>query len=145
MTAPPFKPLLLISLVLAGTAAGETITGTVDRVGDGDDVFVIADGERHEVRLVAIDAPELDQPFGDIAKETLTKWIDGKTVRVEWTKRDRYKRKLGMVYLAETNINEKLVAEGLAWHYKRYSNDATLAKRERTARDRKRGLSTVAS
>jgi micrococcal nuclease len=37
-------------------------------------------------------------------------------------------------------INEELVGEGFAWHFKRYSNDKTLAEAEIEARNAKRGL-----
>ena len=38
------------------------------------------------------------------------------------------------------NLNSALVAAGLAWHYKRYSDDETLARAERDARAASLGL-----
>jgi micrococcal nuclease len=37
-------------------------------------------------------------------------------------------------------VNRQMVAEGLAWHYTRYSDDATLADAEGEARAAARGL-----
>ena len=40
---------------------------------------------------------------------------------------DRYKRILGNVYLGKEWVNLELVKAGLAWHYKFYSKDKTMA------------------
>lgn len=57
---------------------------------------------------------------------------------------DRYGRKLGRVYVGAdeqpTDVNVALVAQGLAWHYKRYSDDDQLADAEIAARRDRRGL-----
>jgi micrococcal nuclease len=37
-------------------------------------------------------------------------------------------------------VNLALVAEGLAWHFKRYSDDENLAEAEIAAREERRGL-----
>jgi micrococcal nuclease len=38
------------------------------------------------------------------------------------------------------DINAEIVADGFAWHYKKYSSDERLAALERQARELKRGL-----
>ncbi len=38
------------------------------------------------------------------------------------------------------DVNRQMVADGLAWHFTRYSDDATLAEAEREARGARRGL-----
>ena len=38
------------------------------------------------------------------------------------------------------NVNAELIKAGLAWHYKEYSDDETLARFELDAREAKRGL-----
>ena len=47
---------------------------------------------------------------------------------------DRYKRILGNVYLGEEWVNLELVKAGLAWHYKFYSKDKTMAAAETKAK-----------
>ena len=37
-------------------------------------------------------------------------------------------------------MNRQMVADGLAWHFTRYSDDATLAEAEQQARAARRGL-----
>jgi len=50
---------LLIGLSL--TAFGDTLTGKVDRVVDGDTVYVLdANYKDHKIRLAGIDAPDYD-------------------------------------------------------------------------------------
>ena len=54
---------------------------------------------------------------------------------------DRYSRILGEVVLPDGSIlNERLVEQGWAWHYTRYSNSPRLAELEVVARRARRGL-----
>ena len=53
---------------------------------------------------------------------------------------DRYKRILGDVYIGKRWINVELVSEGMAWHYKYYSKDKTMAAAEVKAKAAKLGI-----
>ena len=57
---------------------------------------------------------------------------------------DRDGQKLARVYVGEgdkqTDVNLALVAQGLAWHDKRYSDDEDLAEAEKAARRDRKGL-----
>lgn len=55
-------------------------------------------------------------------------------------KKDRYGRILGHIYLGDRWINKEMVADGWAWHFKRYSSDADLAQAEEKARVARIGL-----
>lgn len=121
------------------------LTGKVVAVHDADTITVLVDGRRQvKVRLAAIDAPEIGQDSGRKAKQALSAKVFGKMVRVETAGEDQYGRTLGTVRLAEGqpehSINHDLVAEGWAWHYKRYSDSKELADAESAARDDKLGL-----
>ena len=121
--------------------AGEPITGKVVSVTDGDTVRVLdAANVQHKVRLDGIDAPERGQPFGTVARDRLAALVMGKAVTVHSDGRDKYGRTLGRIEIEGQDVNRTLVAEGLAWHYVRYSDDATLAEAEREARAAQRGL-----
>ena len=61
----------------------------------------------------------------------------GQQVKVIWTGKDRNKLTIGTVMLDGTNINHRLVAEGWAWQFKRYSSCPDLAQLEAEARSRK--------
>jgi len=56
---------------------------------------------------------------------------------------DKYGRFLGNIIMEDgRSLNEELVAAGLAWHYKYYSDDEELAELEEKAREAKLGLWT---
>ena len=86
------------------------------------------------------DAPEKKQAFGNKSKDNLAKYIAGKTVTVEYQKKDKYKRVLGTIYYNNTDINLQQVKDGYAWVYKKYSNNQTYYKAEKLARDKRVGL-----
>jgi micrococcal nuclease len=115
-------------------------TGLVARVVDGDTIAVMRGNEPVKVRLEGIDAPETGQPFGTKAKQALSGKIFGQIVMIKVTGKDRYGRTLGVVWLGSRDINLELVAEGWAWHFKRYSKDKALADAEKDARAKKSGL-----
>ncbi len=80
---------LLIGLSL--TAFGDTLTGKVGRVVDGDTLYVLdANYKEHKIRLAGIDAPERKQAYGLASRKHLTSIVAGKQVTIEYQKRDRY-------------------------------------------------------
>ena len=135
--------LLALAITLcAGVATGaDTFTGRVLAVSDGDTITVMRSGSPVKIRFNGIDAPEKAQPFGDRAYQFVSRKANGETVTIRPTDTDRYGRVVGVVILPDgKNLNAELVAAGMAWHYKRYSDDATLARLEREARKARRGL-----
>jgi endonuclease YncB( thermonuclease family) len=52
----------------------------------------------------------------------------------------RYERIVGRVYVGETDVNRELVAQGFAWVYRKYSDDADLLKLEAEANQKGLGL-----
>jgi endonuclease YncB( thermonuclease family) len=110
-------------------------------VQNGDTITVLdSDKVQHKIRLVGIDAPESGQAFGAKSKRALSAKVFGKTVRVEWSERDHCARTLGKVLLDRRWINREMIADGLAWHYKRYSRDTALDKAESKAQADRIGL-----
>lgn len=135
--------VLLLSLpicVAAESPSRTTIRGKVVDTVDGDTIHVLDGKTRTKVRLEGIDAPEAGQPFGTKAKHELSTRIFGKEVLVRATGKDKYGRTLGVVWLNDRNINSEMVADGFAWHFKKYSKDGDLADAELLAREKKRGL-----
>lgn len=66
------------------------------------------------VRLHGINTPELRETGGIEARERLKGLINGRMVRLEGNKRDKYGRLLGVIWLGTTNVCNLLVSEGLA-------------------------------
>ena len=132
--------VVIPSIATLGVAA-DPIIGKVVSVTDGDTVRVLdAASVQHKVRLQGIDAPERGQPFGTVARDRLAALVMGKTVTVDDDGRDKYGRTLGRIEIKGQDVNRQMVADGLAWHYVRYSKDARLAAAEREARAADRGL-----
>ena len=134
------KPLLAL-IILSSYLFSLELIGKVVKVSDGDTVTILtSDKTQHKIRLNDIDAPEKKQAFGNKSKDNLAKYIAGKTVTVEYQKKDKYKRVLGTIYYNNTDINLQQVKDGYAWVYKKYSNNQTYYKAEKLARDKRVGL-----
>lgn len=134
-----------------------TVEGIVVKVSDGDTINVQdARGTKLKVRLYGIDAPETEksskktglvskpgQPYGEQAFRTLEGLIHHKKVTVEVMDKDRYNRLVAVVWLAEKNINQEMVAEGYAWAYKQYLDTPSVSeftRLEEQARRKRLGL-----
>lgn len=118
----------------------EQLEGRVVAVTDGDTLTVLVNSTQHKVRLNAIDAPETGQDHGTKAKQYLAARVHEKVVKIDVSGQDRYGRLLGTVWLGPENINEAMISEGWAWHYKEYSKSPRLAQLEVEARQANRGL-----
>lgn len=93
------------------------------------------------IRLCSIDAPELNQPFGVMARDLLRGEIQHNLLYVLPTERDRFGRTVAQVYLPDgTNLNRLMVSRGYAWHYRAHCKDPVLATLQSQARSGNRGL-----
>ena len=144
-----FIPILLTSLLfLTSVAPAFPFTGEVVSVLDGDTIEVLPSaGGLHNkkpqrIRLQGIDCPEKGQAFGKVAKWATSALVFGRTVTVQGHDKDRYKRLVADVLLADgTNVNQKLVKDGWCMWYRKYApDDVVLEASEQEARDVKRGL-----
>ncbi len=112
----------LIGLSL--TAFGDTLTGKVGRVVDGDTLYVLdANYKEHKIRLAGIDAPERKQAYGLASRKHLLSIVAGKQVTVEYQKQDRYGRILGKILVNGVDACLEQVKAGFAWHYKKYQDE----------------------
>ena len=113
----------------------------VDVVHDGDTVTCLDETQRpRKIRLVGIDAPELDQPFGRESRSALAGKLTGGLVRVDDRGRDQHGRTLGTLFVGDRNVNRELVADGWAWVFDGFSPDPALLDAESAARSARRGL-----
>lgn len=137
----PFAAFLAI--VLSATAHTSPISG-VPTVVDGDTLHF----EQVTVRMYGIDAAEAGQtcaaPSGrrwrcaDVAMDRLVKLV-ASGITCEGDEFDAYGRILAVCYDHEgTDINLTLVAEGLAWAFRRYSD--TYSEAENAARRERVGI-----
>lgn len=101
----------------------ETALYDVVRVVDGDTFIIDNNGTEERVRLLLIDTPESvhpdaerNVPYGKVASEFTTNYLDGKQVSLEFDvqERDQYGRLLAYVYVGDVMLNELLLSEGHA-------------------------------
>lgn len=151
--------LILISIFLdRGGAFGykgddwSTFDGkrvVVANVVDGDTLHItIGDGETTRVRLIGVDAPEMDPPayWGDRATAYTRGRLAGKqvTVKLDGTQsRDRYGRLLAYLFVTDNdNFNFDLVNDGQAYADRRHGHSmrSQFETAEAEARRKERGL-----
>lgn len=129
-------------LIACNTGPDSDATGNVVKISDGDTFTMLTTLNRQvKVRLYGIDCPERAQDFGTVARQKLSELIFGQPVRIEQRDVDRYGRTVAIVYNSKgININEQLLREGLAWHYKEYDKNPDWDDLQVTAQRNKRGL-----
>jgi len=135
--------LLIVPLFLIFnlSAQAETIQGLVVKIADGDTLTLLtSSNEKIKVRLAGIDTPERKQPFGSEAKQALSELVFQKKALIEVETKDRYGRTVGIVFVDGQNINYELVRQGMAWVYRKYTNDEILYELEAQAKTKKTGL-----
>jgi endonuclease YncB( thermonuclease family) len=119
----------------------QTLTGKAIKIVDGDTFDLLVGTVTYRIRLNGIDTPEKGQDFYQNAKNSLGNWCRNQTLRVTYKSKDRNGRLIGDLYTSSGIwVNLKLVEEGMAWHFKKYSSDKTLAAAEIKARSQKIGL-----
>jgi micrococcal nuclease len=142
-TAALIRPLgvLLLLLPLGLAPARGEVAGRVVSVHDGDTLTVLVERRVLRVRLVDIDAPELDQHFGARARGSLAELCSGKTALLDVRASDRYQRAIARVTCAGSDASTEQVRRGYAWAFRRYAApDSPLYVLEREARAAHRGL-----
>jgi endonuclease YncB( thermonuclease family) len=116
----------ILALLVLSYVAQADVTGPATVV-DGDTIVVA--GER--IRLEGIDAPELRQTCtaygqqwtcGRTSAEWLQEHLNGRNVECVGHARDRYGRLLAVCYVGGESINERIVREGWALDYRKYSS-----------------------
>ena len=137
------KKLVAVVLTLTlGSVASADLTGTAIIV-DGDSITISG----NKIRLSGIDTPEKNQTCrkasitwrcGYKATETLRDWTYTKEVRCVGDTKDRYGRLIANCFVDGYNVNARLVYEGLALAYRKYSKQ--YVPEEDKARAAKRGM-----
>ena len=110
------------------------------RVVDGDTIRAEAKGKEIKIRLIEIDAPEMNQPFGAQSKSFLNRLLYEKDVTLIAQGEDRYGRVLGNLFSNELNVNMLMVKFGFAWVYDEYAKNSSLYKYQDQAKAENLGL-----
>ncbi|MDD4913154.1 MAG: thermonuclease family protein [Sideroxydans sp.] len=134
------KILATLFFFLALNVQAESFEAKVLAVMDGDTVFVKSGPFKAKLRLVNIDAPEKDQPFGKESQESLQSLIGGKVIHVESKAVDKFGRTIALISIGELNVNEEQVQRGMAWAYSRSREGRAYDKLQSEAQQARRGL-----
>jgi endonuclease YncB( thermonuclease family) len=127
---------LTTQIVMADLLSGQVIS-----ISDGDTLTILTENKQKIiVRLNAIDAPEKNQAFSNASKKSLSSICFQMAAIVETFGLDKYGRTIGDVTCNKVNANKHQVDNGMAWVYRKYSNDSTLIALEAQAKNMGLGL-----
>jgi len=120
--------------------------GKVIDVNSGDVITIFNLNRPVRVKLLGIDAPELDQAFGEVAKKHLSDLIHDKSVVVEYSGISADRSVAGRVLLNNTDIGAQMIRDGVAWFDPNNLSRLSTTDREvyqqseQAARNERRGL-----
>ncbi len=114
--------LLFSAFILFGASgcpSAQSQEYTLSWIHDGDTITVKRGDKRVKVRLYGIDAPELDQPGGQVSLHFLM-GFKGQKVHLQTINKDRLGRTVAIVSTDDTTLNAALLEAGHAWVYPRF-------------------------
>lgn len=109
-------------------------------ISDGDTLTILDNGKSVTIRLANIDAPEMEQAFGQKSKQSLSDLCWDKYAEYEVQNIDRYGYTVAKVYCNGVEVNREQVARGMAWVYPKYNKDSSLPEVQKWAKADRRGL-----
>jgi endonuclease YncB( thermonuclease family) len=145
---PGWLPLavLTICFVASQQVNAASLTGKVIQVNDGDELTLFNLNRPVRIKLIGIDAPEMDQAFGVTAKQHLADLVLDKQVIVEYSGISHNSSLIGRVLFNESDMNAQMIRDGAAWFDPRYKSQLSdtlneiYYQSELAARNEKRGL-----
>ena len=147
--------LALLLFLIPALSAQAAWKVEIVKLKDGDSLVVrylggrpeygLKKGQKVQVRLKGIDAPEYRQAGGAEAAKALAAILaGGDSWSLEPMGRDQYGRVVGMLYVNGPDgrqwVNLLMVEKGHAWVYRKYTRSKRLRSAESLARREKRGL-----
>lgn len=110
---------LVLAIAVCGFLSAEvqasSLFGRVIEVNSGDVITLFNLNRPVRVKLLGVDAPEMDQAFGDVAKKHLTDLVYDKSVVVEYSGISADGSLGGRVLLNNADIGAQMIRDGAAW------------------------------
>ena len=139
---------LSFAFLCASAAAvnASSLFGKVIDVNSGDVITIVNLNRPVRIRLLGVDAPEMDQAFGDVAKKHLADLVYDKSVLVEYAGIAPDRSLTGRVLLGSTDIGAQMIRDGAAWvdpgnqHRLSATDREVYQQSEQAARSERRGL-----
>lgn len=141
-----FVLLCVFMCAHAGRADASSLFGKVIDVNSGDVITVFNLNRPVRVRLLGVDAPEMNQPFGDVAKKHLADLVFDKSVLVEYSGIGPDSSLSGRVLLGSSDVGAQMIRDGAAWvdpgnrHRLTATDREVYQQSEQAARSERRGL-----
>src|ERR1043166_6651908 len=110
-----FVLAFLLLILLAFNIDAATLYGRVIEVNDGDVLTVFNLNRSVRIKLMAVDAPESSQAFGEVAKKHLGELAYDKQVLVEYWGIAADASLVGRVTLNGADIGAQMIRDGAAW------------------------------
>lgn len=142
----PFVILCAFLSTSAVTGKAASLYGKVIEVNSGDVITIFNLNRPVRIKLLGVDAPEMDQAFGDVAKKHLADLVYDKVVLVEYAGISSDHSLNGRVLLEGTDIGAQMIRDGAAWvdpknqHRLSVNEREVYQQSEQAARSERRGL-----
>ena len=126
--------------------SASSLFGRVIEVNSGDVITIFNLNRPVRVKLLGVDAPEMGQAFGDVAKKHLADLVYDKSVLVEYSGIAVDSSLTGRVLLNDADIGAQMIRDGAAWFDPGNQNRLSTTDREvyrqseQAARSERRGL-----
>jgi endonuclease YncB( thermonuclease family) len=143
------KRLILVVAIIVSSfvsADASSLFGKVIEVNSGDVITITNLNRPVRVKLMGVDAPEMNQAFGDVARKHLSDLVFEKSVVVEYAGIAADSSLTGRVLLNDADIGAQMIRDGAAWfdpsNGNRLSptNQEVYQQSEQAARGERRGL-----
>ena len=144
------KSLLVLLIVASGILGADvkaaSLYGKVIEVNSGDVITVFNLNRSVRVKLVGVDAPEMQQAFGDAARKHLSDLVYDKSVLVQYSGIGADRSVTGRVLLDTVDIGAQMIRDGAAWFDPNNlsslseTDRAVYQQSEQAARSERRGL-----
>jgi len=132
--------------VTGATVKAASLYGKVIEVNSGDVITIFNLNRPVRVKLLGVDAPELNQAFGDVAKKHLYDLLFDKSVLVHYSGIAADQSLTGRVLLSDADIGAQMIRDGAAWFDLNNMDRLSATERdvyqqsEMAARNERRGL-----
>lgn len=138
--------VFLCAFLCTPAVNASSLFGKVIEVNSGDVITIFNLNRPVRVKLMGVDAPEMNQAFGDVAKKHLSDLVFEKSVLVEYAGIAADSSLTGRVLLNDADIGAQMIRDGAAWFEPNTGNRLNPTNRdvyqqsEQAARSEKRGL-----
>jgi endonuclease YncB( thermonuclease family) len=127
--------VIILSMGAAGEAAAEVFLARATSVPDGDTLWVQpqAGGTPLKLRLQGLDAPEICQVGGVLARDALRELVDQTDLQIEVKYQDTYGRGLARIQARGQDVGAIMVGRGMAWSDRWQRSLGPYARQEKAA------------